>query len=86
MCQFCFKEMQRDRAADMPRVHGDSYSTPLHSDALAIHPSQRAEHQRLYPNVPLDKENRPVLSSYSQAEKYYDKRGIVKPSRRREII
>lgn len=85
-CQFCFQEMNRDYAADMPRVHAASYSKPLHSDALAVHPSQRAEHQRLYPDVPLDSESRPVLSSFGQAEKYYEQRGVVKPSRRKEII
>ena len=85
-CQFCFKEMQRDFAADMPRVHSDSYSKPVHSDALAIHPSQRAEHQQRYPYMSLDKHNRPILDSFSKAERYYEDRGLVKPSRRKEII
>jgi len=81
VCPECGAQMRRDYSA-APRVHADSYSKEIHSDALAVHPDQRAEHQRLYPNVPLDKACRPVLSSFSQAEKYYEQRGIYKPPQR----
>lgn len=83
-CPVCGVEMTKDVAANMPRVHADSYRRPIHSDALAIHPSQVEEHQRLYPDVPLDSECRPILSNYKQHEKYMEGRGVYKrPGRNR---
>jgi len=82
ICPKCGEPMRKCLSACMPRVHGDSYSREIHSDALAIHPEQRAEHQQLYPDVPLDRECRPVFSSYRQHDRYLEKRGIHKPMKR----
>lgn len=79
----CDAIMRRDLMAGRPRCRKEFYSKELHSDALAVHPEQRAEHQKLYPDVPLDRQCRPVLSSYVQAERYYEKRGVHKPMQRR---
>ena len=81
-CRACGRPMRKDLTTSTPRVHKDSYSKPLHSDALAIHPEQRAEHQRLYPDVRLDRANRPILDSFAKAERYYNSRGIHKPMKR----
>ena len=77
-CPACGQPMRRDLTGSF-RTHADSYSRDLHSDALAIHPEQCTEHQRRYPDVPLDSACRPVLSSFKQAERYYRDRGIHKP-------
>lgn len=71
------------RQVSIPRVHSDSYRKPIHSDALAIHPSQREEHMRKYPDVKLDNENRPVLDSYKKHDEYLEKRGVYKPPGRK---
>jgi hypothetical protein len=67
------------RQVSVPRVHSDSYRKPIHSDALAIHPSQRREHEQKYPDVKLDSENRPILDSYKKHDDYLEKRGVYKP-------
>jgi putative FmdB family regulatory protein len=77
-CRQCGAEMVKDLRANLPHAAPDSYHTPLHSDSLGIRSDQVAEHQRLYPDVPLDRDRRPVFTSYSQHQKYLDARGIVK--------
>ena len=85
-CRQCGAPMNRDYRAEGVHTTADSYRRELHSDALAIHPGQRAEHARLYPDVPLDSECRPVLRNYRQHNDYIEKRGIAKPSSRKELI
>ena len=85
-CRQCGSPMNRDYGAEGFRTNADSYHRELHSDALAIHPDQVQEHQRLYPDVSLDAACRPVLRNFGQHEKYLEARGIVKPSSRKEII
>jgi len=85
-CRQCGAVMNRDYALQGVHAAASTYTCELHSDALAIHPSQRAEHERLYPYVPLDSECRPVLSNYRQHDSYLEKRGVLKSSRRKQII
>jgi putative FmdB family regulatory protein len=85
-CRQCGTPMTRDYQAENVHTHADSYRHELHSDALAIHPDQRAEHEKLYPGVPLDSACRPVLRNFGQHETYLEARGIVKPSSRKELI
>lgn len=58
-------------------IHGN-YQRPIHSDALAISPTQRAEHERLFPNIRLDKMCRPIFEKFTDHEAYLEKCGIVK--------
>lgn len=58
-------------------VHGN-YHKPIHSDSLAIHPSQRAEHERLFPNIKLDNECRPIFDNFTNHEAYLKKTGFQK--------
>ncbi|KKN79142.1 hypothetical protein LCGC14_0343300 [marine sediment metagenome] len=60
------------------RVHADSYHKDIHSDALAIHSSQREEHERLYPDIKIDEKNRPVFDNFKKHDKYLDDTGHVK--------
>jgi putative FmdB family regulatory protein len=85
-CRQCGAVMNRDYMAEGVHTSADSYNRELHSDALAIHPSQRAEHERRYPDVPLDAACRPILQNYRQHSEYLEARGVVKPSSRKEII
>jgi len=54
------------------------YAKPLHSDSLAITPGQVAEHQRLFPDVKIDSDCRPVFENYQQHNKYLEKTGFIK--------
>ena len=72
------KIMDRDFQTDMPRVHGDSYHKAIHSDALAIHPDQRKEHERLYPDIKVDEKNRPVFDNFKAHDKYLEDTGFIK--------
>ena len=47
----CDTKMVRDFRADYPRTQSDSYRNPVHSDALAIAPSQVEEHKRRFPDI-----------------------------------
>jgi hypothetical protein len=83
-CINCGAELVRDYQAGKPRVHADSYSKPIHSDALAIHPEQVEEHRRLYPKIPIDEKCRPVFQNYPDHDEYLEKTGHVKlPGKRK---
>lgn len=58
-------------------IHGN-YKHPVHSDALAINPDQRAEHEQLFPDIRLDGQNRPILDNFRNHENYLKKIGFVK--------
>jgi len=58
-------------------IHGN-YKHPIHSDALAIHPDQRAEHEKMFPNIRLDGQNRPIFDNFVDHQSYLDKCGLVK--------
>ena len=73
-CPICGGDMRWDLNIS---IHGN-YKHPIHSDALAIHPDQRAEHEREFPNVRLDGQSRPVFDNYVNHEAYLKKTGFVK--------
>jgi hypothetical protein len=70
--------MLRNYAAENAHTPADSYATPLHSDSLAIAPDQAEEHRRLFPDIKLDEQCRPVFEKYSQHDAYLEKCGFVK--------
>jgi hypothetical protein len=80
----CDRKMIRDLRIDLPMVGNREYTKPLHSDALAVSPAQVEEHKKLFPDVPLDSERRPVFTSFSQHDKYLKTCGFEKlPQRKR---
>ena len=75
----CGVVMRRDFQADIPFASGGDYgSRAIHSDSLAIAPSQRAEHEKLFPDIKLDSQCRPVFDNFSSHEKYLKKCNLVK--------
>lgn len=74
ICPVCGTEMRWDLNI---AIHGN-YKHPIHSDALAISPDQRAEHEKTFPNIRLDGQNRPVFDNFVDHQNYLDKCGIVK--------
>jgi len=78
VCLICDKSMQRDFKADLFATPNDSYRVPLHSDALAVAPSQRKEHQQKFPYIELDKKCRPILDNFRDHERYLKESGCVK--------
>lgn len=78
MCTECGTKTNRDFTADIPFASGGDYKKPIHSDSLAINPSQRAEHEQRFPNIKLDKQCRPVFSSFSAHQKYLNDCNLVK--------
>lgn len=79
----CNVDMERDFAADQIRVGKTSYAKPIHSDALAVSPRQRTEHEKLFPDIKLDSQCRPVFDSYRKHQNYLDKCGLVKQRNRK---
>lgn len=55
------------------RVGGGNYEHPIHSDALAVHPSQRAEHEKNFSYIKLDGQNRPVFNNFIDHRNYLEK-------------
>lgn len=75
----CGLEMIRDFTADLPFASGGDYgSRAIHSDSLAINPSQRAEHEKLFPDIKLDSQCRPVFDKFGSHEAYLKKCNLVK--------
>ena len=79
----CGADMNRDFAIDQIRVGKMNYSKPIHSDALAINPRQRAEHEKLFPDIKLDSQCRPVFDNYRKHQDYLDKCNLVKNRNRK---
>jgi len=78
VCEVCESTMDRDYQADLVNVGNVDYAKPIHSDSLAISPDQVAEHQRLFPDVKIDSECRPILENYKQHDAYLEKTGFIK--------
>lgn len=78
VCQNCGGHMERDYNAQAPMINNRPYSKPLHSDSLAINPSQIAEHRKRFPGVEIDGQCRPVFTNAAQHDKYMDKCGVQK--------
>ena len=87
-CPICGSPMERDIAADAPRVHGKRYyEKPLHSDSLAITRHQLAEHRQRWPDIEIDSELRPVFVSYKQHDDYLKDTGFTKlPQKVRHVF
>ncbi len=77
-CSVCGTEMRWDLNV---AIHGN-YEHPVHSDSLAIHPEQRAEHEKMFPDIKLDKQNRPIFDNFMNHQAYLDKCGLVKLSQK----
>jgi len=74
----CGNEMTRDFGAERANIGDCDYRKPIHSDALAINPEQIPEHRRLFPDINVDKEGRPIFDSYKKHDSYLQKIGAVK--------
>lgn len=73
-CPNCGKDLRWDLNI---AIHGN-YNHPIHSDSLAINPNQVEEHKRLFPNIRLDGENRPIFDNFVAHENYLKKTGFIK--------
>lgn len=73
----CGYQMRRDFQTDLPHAP-NVYKRPIHSDSLAINPEQRAEHEKLFPDIKLDDQHRPVFDNFTSHENYMKKCNIVK--------
>lgn len=75
VCGECGKDMRWD--LDGIAIHGN-YLHPVHSDSLAINPDQVEEHRKLFPNIEVDKQCRPIFDNFVDHENYLKKCNIVK--------
>lgn len=62
-------------------IHGN-YRRPIHSDSLAISPTQRAEHEQKFPDIKLDDECRPIFDNFRSHDNYLKKTGFKKERQR----
>jgi hypothetical protein len=83
LCPRCKMPMVRDYAAERHNIQGGKeYHRPIHSDSLAINPNQREQHEKMFPDVPIDSEGRPVFTSFKQHDNYLKATGFVKNPQR----
>lgn len=80
----CGEQMYRDFQADLPAVGGGAkkYRKPIISDSLAVNPNQVEEHRRLFPDVKILDDGRPVFEDYKTHDAYLEKTGFVKKRQR----
>lgn len=77
-CEKCNKELERDFRGMNFGIGNKEYFHPIHSDSLAIMPSQVEDHKQMFPNVRLDSECRPIFTSVKQHDDYINKVGVTK--------
>ena len=75
VCPQCKGDMRWDMRGI--GIHGN-YKSPIHSDAMAIAADQVEEHQRLFPNIRLDEQCRPIFENYTDHEAYLKANGFIK--------
>lgn len=66
-------------------IHGN-YKTPIHSDSLAINPSQIAEHKKMFPNIELDGDCRPIFDNFVDHRNYLKATGFVKAPKKTKVL
>lgn len=66
----------------VPQIMGMPYKIPIHSDALGIMPDQVEEHKKMFSNIELDDQNRPIFTNMKAHQKYMDKCGIIKQTQK----
>lgn len=81
----CGALMIRDFQNGKPHVTPERYSHAIVSDALGIHPDQTAEHQAVYPNIPVTPTGQLVFESYKEHENYLKENGFQFKPRKRKI-
>lgn len=74
VCENCGKDMRWDLNL---AIHGN-YEHPIHSDTLAISPDQVEEHRKLFPNIELDGQNRPIFDNFVRHRNYLEATGFRK--------
>ena len=77
-CKNCDSDMRWDCNV---AIHGN-YSCPVHSASLAISPSQIEEHKKMFPNIRLDGECRPIFDNFTEHENYLKKSNMIKEPQR----
>jgi len=55
-----------------------SYHKPIVSDSMAVAPNQVAEHRKLFPDVKMLDDGRPVFDNFSDHEAYMKKCNVEK--------
>jgi hypothetical protein len=80
-CHKCHTSMYRDYGLQV-NTGGHEYKKPLHSDSLAIAPSQVDEHKQKFPNIELDGQCRPVFHNVHEHDAYMEKIGVYKAPQR----
>lgn len=79
LCETCGARGYYAYIKSVGQTSGDkNYSHPIHSDSLAISPAQVAEHKKMFPNIKIDSDCRPVFDNYVEHDKYLQKCGFVK--------
>ncbi len=79
ICPTCLKQFEGMELSGRPfNIKGAPYGQPIHSDAMAIQPSQVAKHRERFPDVKIDSQCRPVMENSDQHQKYMDACGFVK--------
>ena len=81
-CDNCGGTVERDCGTESPSIRGKDYHHPLHSDSLAINPCQIEEHRKLFPDVKIDSEGRPIFENYRQHDTYLEKCNVDKKTQR----
>ena len=83
LCPECGNIARRDWTAEHPMVRRtEDYTHPIHSDSLAISPAQVAEHKKMFPNIKIDSECRPVFDNYVEHDKYLEACNVDKKEQR----
>ena len=79
-CYICDTILKRNFRAEGVLVGAGrrSYHKPIISDSMAVAPNQVEEHRRLFPDVKILNDGRPVFDNFSAHDAYLKKCNIVK--------
>jgi len=77
-CPKCGEGMERYFGSGGTRQTSTAYGTPFVSQAMAIHPDQIAEHNKLFPGVEVRDDGCITFDDYKQHDDYLKRSGFHK--------
>lgn len=77
----CGCRMERDLGSELSGTDTQDYDHEILSDRMGVHPSQVAEHRRMFPNIPMNDQGQIVVRNGAEERRINRELAKVWPRR-----